>query len=60
MGARSSPEAIRQMAEKLPLGAGGQPPNFPGAPGALPGLGGKLPGLGGPPAGLPKSLGKKK
>ncbi|WP_029006275.1 signal recognition particle protein [Azorhizobium doebereinerae] len=52
-----SPEALQQMAEKMPGGlGGGLPPNFPGGklPGGMPGLGGGmpkgfpgLPGLGG-------------
>jgi signal recognition particle subunit SRP54 len=63
-GGAPSPEAMRQLAEKMPSGlpggAGGLPPNLPGIPGGLPGLGGKLPGLGGLPGfGLPKKSDKK-
>jgi signal recognition particle subunit SRP54 len=58
MGPRPSPDAIRQMAEKLPNLPSGLPPNLPGLPGGLPGLGGKLPGL--PGLGVPKALGKKR
>ena len=59
-----SPEQMKQMAEKMPGGlggnpAGGMPEKFPGLPGApnLPRLGGLpgLPGLGG----LPKDFKKK-
>ncbi len=53
LGPAPSPDAIRQMAEKLPHLAGGVAPN-------LPGLGGKLPGLGGALPLDPKNLGKKK
>jgi signal recognition particle subunit SRP54 len=60
-GGAPSPEMLRQMAEKMPGGAGGMPANIPGMPGGLPGLGGKLPGLGGLPGlGAPKDFGKKK
>jgi signal recognition particle subunit SRP54 len=60
LGPRPSPDAIRQMADKLPDKLGPLPPGFPQGPGGLPGLGGKLPGLGGPGLGAPKNLGKKK
>ncbi|OYX12859.1 MAG: signal recognition particle protein [Rhizobiales bacterium 32-66-8] len=56
-GAAPSPEALQQLADKMPGGAGGMggglPPNFPGLGGGLPakfpgGLPAKFPGLGGP------------
>jgi len=56
-GGAPSPEALQQLAEKMPGGAGGMggglPPNFPGLGGGLPAkfpgtLPGKFPGLGGP------------
>jgi signal recognition particle subunit SRP54 len=55
-GGAPSPEMMKQIADKMPGGAGGLPPNIPGLPGGLPGLGGgKLPGLGGLPGlGTPK------
>jgi signal recognition particle subunit SRP54 len=60
-GGMPSPEALKQMAEKMPGGLpngglpggglpGGLPPKFPGN---LPGLPGGLPGLGNKPGGLP-------
>jgi signal recognition particle subunit SRP54 len=62
LGGAPSPEALANLAGKLPgglpglpdaSGAPGLPPNFPGAgPGDFPGLGGKLPGLGGRLPGL--------
>ena len=52
-GAMPSAEEMAKLAQKMPGGLPGLPPNFPGG---LPGLGGgKLPGLGGFPG-----LGKKK
>ena len=69
-GGMPSAEDMAKMAQQMPGGGAGLPPNmpggagglpkFPGAPGlpGLPGLG-KFPGLGGPPPGLP-GLGKKK
>jgi signal recognition particle subunit SRP54 len=54
-GGAPSPEMLKQIADKMPGGAGGLPPNIPGLPGGLPGLGGKFPGLGGLPGlGTPK------
>jgi signal recognition particle subunit SRP54 len=74
-GGIPSPEQMAKLAEKMPGGAGGLPPNmpgmppkFPGGPGVpgLPGLG-KFPGLGGAggsklptPGGLPPEFFKKK
>jgi signal recognition particle subunit SRP54 len=58
-GGMPSPEEMKKLAEQMPGGAGGLPPNMPGMPNmppnfpAMPGLGGKFPGL----PGLP---GKKK
>ncbi|MDF2996757.1 MAG: signal recognition particle protein [Xanthobacteraceae bacterium] len=60
-GGMPTPEALKQMAEKMPGGLpngglpggglpGGLPPKFPGN---LPGLPGGLPGLGNKPGGLP-------
>ena len=56
--AMPTPEQTAELAKKMPPGAGGLPPNFPGTPG-LPGLGGKFPGLPGKLSDLP-GLGKKK
>jgi signal recognition particle subunit SRP54 len=56
--AMPTPEQTAEFAKKMPPGAGGLPPNFPGTPG-LPGLGGKFPGLPGKLSDLP-GLGKKK
>ena len=56
--AMPTPEQTAELAKKMPPGAGGLPPNFPGTPG-LPGLGGKFPGLPGKLSDLP-ALGKKK
>jgi signal recognition particle subunit SRP54 len=70
-GGMPSPEEMAKLAEKMPGGVPGMPPNIPGAggmptlPGGLPGLG-KFPGLGGgggklpTPGGLPADFFKKK
>jgi signal recognition particle subunit SRP54 len=55
-GGMPSPEALKQMAEKMPGGLpnGGMPGGLPAKfPGNLPGLPGGLPGLGPKPGGLP-------
>jgi signal recognition particle subunit SRP54 len=59
-GGMPSPEALKQMAEKMPGGLpnGGMPGGLPAKfPGNLPGLPGGLPGLGPKPGGLPGLLG---
>jgi signal recognition particle subunit SRP54 len=75
-GGMPSPEEMAKLAQNMPGGAGGLPPNIPGLPPGLPGSGpgipglpglGKFPGLGGggggklpTPGGLPPDFFKKK
>ncbi len=65
-GGMPSPEALQQMAEKMPggmsgAGGGGLPPTMPGlGKGLPPTFPGNLPGLGGMPRGLPGLAGPKK
>src|SRR5256885_16401837 len=65
-GGMPSPEEMQKLAEEMPCGMPGLPPNIPGGAGlpGLPGLG-KFPGLGGggklpTPGGLPQDFFKKK